>query len=1221
MKKLLILSLCVLTMSCVKDTTSDIDSNLGLNFKASFESLCTRTQLNSELKQSWTKNDCISIFSTEKNEKYVFNGETGAKQALFTKADESAAGVKALQRNYALYPYFEGTTISDDGKLLVTLPSTQQLQDGTFGVGTNLMSAQTSTLTDHQLNFKNVCGYVLLNLYAENFTLKELRLKGNDQEVLAGSAKVSFDTEGNPEIEVLEGGATEIVLTSEQGLKLSSSAQTANEFWVVLPPREYAHGFTIEMIDQSGNHMKKTTGKAITIARNQVIDMREVNVDSCLSGEYQKQTARWEMTSTLAKNMETTWRNENRLYATNEQGKGVAYISTEAGDNSSEPQRGRDGNTLAISNLKQGDCINLTYPGVTAKKGSTVDVMCSMYSSSKYIPKYWLFEYWEDGKWNTVEEDLHPSFEDPNLKFTMYLYSSDSQKTNFVQSFTLKNDIVNGEIKVRLRAVGNINSSGGALTPTAGAYVILANTAWNLAEIDIYQGHPIRDTKKILVLGNSFTQYQSSNFILKRLARSQGHEIRMRPFMKGGQTVGQHLNLEMSKFAVDEGGYDYSIIQDQSTQHAKYYSDPSACAYVLEDTKTLLANIKAKSPNVIQILENTWGYLGASNYEGYGSMENMDALLQCGTLALSKLTSSVMSPIGVAFQRARAQGINTLYGSDNKHPSRHGAYLKSCVNYLLIYGQRFDENVPDCDLDAQLAKKLRDIAEDVVIGGYEIKYFVIEDPTKVSFTTEGGEGSVAVSTNLEYEVSCEKDWVHLEKLPEMVKWTIDQNTEKSSRGATIRFVPNGADEKTISIVQAGTEAPGGISSKEEMIDFMNLVNSKADFSKYMDPDGSIILKADIDMAGVDWIPIGSSQNEINYTVSAAPTDPFKGVFDGKGHKIKNLSLKLNNNKDSYMGFFGATQDAQIKNVTFENLDMEFTTKGIASNHVAYGGVVGYAYDTQISNVNVTVTSHGKATSTASRAVSYGSIVGILFASGEYKSRLDYCTASGEYTNNIGLKYSNGSTSQMGGILGAVSNKSKLVKINWCTNYCNFEVYGHKCGGVIGNAFSSEIENCKNYGNIHINYSPDAPSSITISGVRTGGIMAYCSSTTTNPSNLMGCSNYGTIASEQDGSAVGGVAGLIRCYKLRECHNLGNVIGPNPSPSGPYRGLLVGAITSADNPSTFESCSLRGWIGSKRDLSDAVEAGEDNYLELGVTIKDDASCPSWNADNIRFALEQ
>lgn len=1220
MKKLLLLLLVVLAASCVKDLTSEMNPADESKFMASFESVSTRTQVDSEWKQSWTADDHITVFKTVTNAEYKFDGKTGDREGTFSPVSQESAGT-ALSVNYAVYPYAAATSISSDEVISYTLPSTQEIKDGTFAMGTNLMTAVTTSVSDRVLKFRNACGYIVLNLHADNFTLKELRFRGNDQEVLAGEATIAFDTDRNPVLVLAESGATELTLTSKDGIKLGTTAQDATELWIVLPPQELAHGFTIEMIDSADNHMSKVTSNAVTVARNEVIDMRELDVDGCLPGEFKRTTARWEMTSTIAKSVDSEWISNNHVYATNEDGKGKAYISTVAGGTASSPVRGRDGNTLVVSNLTEGDCIHFTYPGITAAKGSTVDFMCSMYSTSKYIPKYWLCEFFEEGQWVSVEEDLHSATEDPNVKFTMYLYSSDSQKSNMVQSFTLRDDMKNEDLKIRLRAVGNINAAGSALSPTSGAYVVLANAAWNLGEIDIYQGCPIRDTKKVLVIGNSFTQYQSSNFMLKRIARTQGHEIRMRPFMKGGQAMAQYCTLEMSQAAVNEGGYDYSILQDQSGQHAKYYTDPTANAYVLSDTKTLLGQIEAKSPAVLQILENTWAYLGANEYEGYGSMEAFDAALQCGALAITKATTATMSPIGIAFQKAREQGINSLYVSDNKHPSRIGSYLKSCVNYLMIYGQKFDANVPDCDIDPTLASRLRAIAEDVVIGGYEINYFVVGEPTKTTFTTEGGTGSSKIDTNLEYTVTCDKEWVTLEKQDGLVSWTVAANTDKASRGATITFTPDGASVKTISLVQAGTEAPGGISSKEELLDFANLVNTKGDFTKYMNPDGEVILKADIDMTGVSWTPIGNSTAAIDYTVNVAPTNPFVGIFDGKGHKIKNLSVKIMNNATSYMGFFGATMNAEIRNLTFENLDMEFTTKGITTNHVAFGGVVAYAYNTKFSYVTVTVNSHGTATSTASRAVSYGGITGIMYATAAHSAGLDHCTTNGQFTNDIGLKYSNTSTVQYGGIIGAVSSKSKLVKMNFCHNYADFTVKGHKCGGIIGNAFCSEIENCNNYGNIDINYSKNAPSSVTIKGVRVGGIMAYCSSTTTNDSNLLGCSNYGTISTEQEGSAAGGVAGLIRCYWLRECHNLGNVIAPAPVTDSQYRGLLVGAITYADDPSRFESCSLRGWIGSKKDLSDAVEAGEDNYLELGVTMHSQTVCPSWNSTNIRFALEQ
>lgn len=63
--------------------------------------------------------------------------------------------------------------------------------------------------------------------------------------------------------------------------------------------------------------------------------------------------------------------------------------------------------------------------------------------------------------------------------------------------------------------------------------------------------------------------------------------------------------------------------------------------------------------------------------------------------------------------------------------------------------------------------------------------------------------------------------------------------------------------------------------------------------------GNYYLENDIDMAGMNWMPIGSD------------TDSFTGNFDGKGKRIKNLTISSNANK--YIGLFGYAETT-LKNV-------------------------------------------------------------------------------------------------------------------------------------------------------------------------------------------------------------------------------------------------------------------------------------------------------------------
>ena len=103
------------------------------------------------------------------------------------------------------------------------------------------------------------------------------------------------------------------------------------------------------------------------------------------------------------------------------------------------------------------------------------------------------------------------------------------------------------------------------------------------------------------------------------------------------------------------------------------------------------------------------------------------------------------------------------------------------------------------------------------------------------------------------------------------------------------------------------------------------------------------LGGNIDLQGVDWIPIGfyrdSSENagEVLY--------PFSGEFDGNGYTIKNLKL---NSFASYnnVGLFGAVSDAEIHDVTIIPDGYEIKGKDRT------GVVAGYAENSRIRNVTV-----------------------------------------------------------------------------------------------------------------------------------------------------------------------------------------------------------------------------------------------------------------------------
>ncbi len=114
-----------------------------------------------------------------------------------------------------------------------------------------------------------------------------------------------------------------------------------------------------------------------------------------------------------------------------------------------------------------------------------------------------------------------------------------------------------------------------------------------------------------------------------------------------------------------------------------------------------------------------------------------------------------------------------------------------------------------------------------------------------------------------------------------------------------------------------------IYTASDLVSFAKSVNAGNNYS-----GKTVMLADDIDLAGIEWTPIGQT---------GATT--FSGVFDGQEHTISNLNVDISDltGNDDGAGLFGwieeHTASVQIKNV---NID-----KANVKGHQYAGGLVGY----------------------------------------------------------------------------------------------------------------------------------------------------------------------------------------------------------------------------------------------------------------------------------------
>ena len=245
-------------------------------FYASFEQpsdIDTRVYVNENLLLRWNADDRVGIFNRiTYNQQYKFSGKTGDNAGGFRKVDtdEFVTG-NAISHVVAVYPYQESMSISESEIISATLPAEHRYAEGTFDPTANLM---VSVSVDNVLQFKNVGGFLVFNLYGRDVAVSSIKLRGNNDEILAGELSLECPLNGAPSIEFVDNTSKEISLVCDVPVVLGATAEESTQFWFVVPPTTFEKGFTVTVVDSEGNVFEKTTANTVTIARNRLARMK-----------------------------------------------------------------------------------------------------------------------------------------------------------------------------------------------------------------------------------------------------------------------------------------------------------------------------------------------------------------------------------------------------------------------------------------------------------------------------------------------------------------------------------------------------------------------------------------------------------------------------------------------------------------------------------------------------------------------------------------------------------------------------------------------------------------------------------------------------------------------------------------------------------------------------------------------------------------------------------
>ena len=330
-----------------------------------------------------------------------------------------------------------------------------------------------------------------------------------------------------------------------------------------------------------------------------------------------------------------------------------------------------------------------------------------------------------------------------------------------------------------------------------------------------------------------------------------------------------------------------------------------------------------------------------------------------------------------------------------------------------------------------------------------------------------------------------------------------------------------------------------VNDDKTVIDSDNVIEiGQDDFEKFRDNvnngnsyEGKVVLlTSDINLSdetlsdttpNESWTPIGIiSPDTENTNPETVDNKPFKGIFDGGNHTIKNLNINSTDNK--YNGLFSFVVDGTIRNITIgENSEIS------GSNGA---GVVGflYGFEGNISNcVNYANTNGGgivrfiAGQHTIYNCKNYGTInskgaAGGIVCSGNGVD--DWPDEFKNYSNKIINCGNYGTVTANNVYCGGIAGYSKASIIN-CCNKGDLTSTTGEMGGIVGN-IDGVVQNCYNIGNV------------TSGGWYVGGIVG--SGGRSLGTQIINAYSKGNIVGNTVGDILGGHIPIAKEDKIINC---------------------------------------------------------------------------------------
>lgn len=306
------------------------------------------------------------------------------------------------------------------------------------------------------------------------------------------------------------------------------------------------------------------------------------------------------------------------------------------------------------------------------------------------------------------------------------------------------------------------------------------------------------------------------------------------------------------------------------------------------------------------------------------------------------------------------------------------------------------------------------------------------------------------------------------------------------------------------------------------------------------------LSATQSTAGVNFVMTGdvNMKNVTNWS----GIKNFEGTFDGNGYKISNLT--------GSQGLFDSTNNAEIKNIGLENIN-------INGNSEAIGGLIGNAVDTNISNAYTTGNIKNTNTSTFTH------------------SKVDH-------SGNVGS----------GGLVGFYfADLGKTTTIENVYSATDITTSAYNAGGLLGCYFIQHGSSNPNFKNAY------AVGNIT-GTTNVGGIAGYWKVDPDNQSNT-DTSNIYSGGKVSGATNIGGFVGVLSCWDdADDTFSFTNITTTSKVSGSTNTGVLIGEnnAVSESTDANFINCGYGAGINPGMSMVGQITNGTTTIPETGGGVE-------------------